>query len=577
MKKSGASLARFALEQLGVRFTFGIPGVHNTELYDELGASRQIRPVLVTHEMGAAFMADAVSRTSATIGTLLIVPAAGVTHAASGIGEAFLAGVPMLIVAGGIHAASPYRYQLHEMDQHALLKPITKATWRVTAHRDVIPTLYEAYRTATRGVPGPVFVELPYNVSNFLGEVDDLPAFVPDAGGAPPVDRALVRQAAELLAAAAHPGLFVGWGAVDAQASLVALAELLEAPVATTLQGLSAFPGNHPLHAGMGAGAYSVPAAARAFERCDCMLAVGTRFAEIPTGSFSMRVPERLIHVDIDPAVFNANYPARIAIAGDAREVLGALLEEIRALGIASRHAGVAAAIARDKQAYRDEWLAHDSGGRVHPARFFASLRARLPNDALIVADDGNHTYLTAELMPILAPRGFLSPTDFNAMGYCVPAAIGAKLANPARTVVGIVGDGALQMTGLEMLAAVRNGVGVAVFVFHDGELSQISQAQEIPYHRKTCTVIGGLDVASLAKAMGAACVAIDGDGAIDAGIDAALHLAAEGRPVIVDVRIDYSKRTRFTKGVVKAALRRFATRDQVRYVGRALFRKVRG
>jgi acetolactate synthase-1/2/3 large subunit len=179
MKKTGAALARFALEQLGVKYTFGIPGVHNTELYDELNSSESIQPVLVTHECGAAFMADAVSRTSDSIGTLVIVPAAGVTHAASGIGEAGLDGIPMLIISGGIHSESPYRYQLHDIDQHSLLAPITKATFRIAAHHEVIPTLYEAYRIATGGEPGPVFVELPYNIGNFLGEVDEMPAFEP--------------------------------------------------------------------------------------------------------------------------------------------------------------------------------------------------------------------------------------------------------------------------------------------------------------------------------------------------------------------------------------------------------------
>ena len=170
MKKTGAALARFALEQLGVRYTFGIPGVHNTELYDELNSSAQIQPVLVTHECGGAFMADAISRTGDSIGTLLIVPAAGVTHASSGIGEAYLAGIPMLVISGGIHTQSGHRYQLHEMDQHTLLSPITKGSFHITSHNEVIPTLYAAYQLAMRGEPGPVFVELPYNIGNFLGE-----------------------------------------------------------------------------------------------------------------------------------------------------------------------------------------------------------------------------------------------------------------------------------------------------------------------------------------------------------------------------------------------------------------------
>ncbi|KHL68635.1 thiamine pyrophosphate-requiring protein [Pseudomonas flexibilis] len=575
MKKTGAALARFALEQLGVRFTFGIPGVHNTELYDELNASEKIQPVLVTHECGAAFMADAVSRTSDSIGTLVIVPAAGVTHAASGIGEAGLDGIPMLIISGGIHSDSPYRYQLHDIDQHALLKPITKATFRIGSHAEVIPTLYEAYRIATGGEPGPVFVELPYNIGNFLGEVDEMPAFQ-QAIAAPQENAEALREAARLLVSAKRPGLFLGWGAVGAQAELVRLAELLDAPACTTLQGLSAFPGNHPLHVGMGFGDYAVPAAANAFAGCDCLLAVGTRFSEIPTGSYSMPVPDCLIHADINPEVFNANFPARVTLEGDAAQLIPALLREVETLQPAPR-SGMAERIRADKAAYRDEWFKHDSQGRVNPARFFAELRSQLDDEAIVVADDGNHTFLIAELMPIHGPRRYLSPSDFNAMGYCIPATIGAKLANPDKTVVGVVGDGALRMTGLELLTASQLRLGVPLFVFNDGELSQIAQAQEIPYNRKTCTVLQPLNVKALAEATGAAFVAIDGNDGCAEGIRQALQLAAQNRPVLVDVRVDYSKRTRFTQGVVKATLKRFTPRDKVRVIGRALWRRVTG
>lgn len=575
MKKTGAALARFALEQLGVRFTFGIPGVHNTELYDELNASEKIQPVLVTHECGAAFMADAVSRTSDSIGTLVIVPAAGVTHAASGIGEAGLDGIPMLIISGGIHSDSPYRYQLHDIDQHALLKPITKATFRIGSHAEVIPTLYEAYRIATGGEPGPVFVELPYNIGNFLGEVDEMPAFQ-QAIAAPQENADAIREAARLLVSAKRPGLFLGWGAVGAQAELVRLAELLDAPACTTLQGLSAFPGNHPLHVGMGFGDYAVPAAANAFDGCDCLLAVGTRFSEIPTGSYSMPVPDCLIHADINPEVFNANFPARVTLQGDAAQLIPALLREVEALQPVAR-SGMAERIRADKAAYHQEWLKHDSQGRVNPAHFFGELRSQLDDEAIVVADDGNHTFLIAELMPIHGPRRYLSPSDFNAMGYCIPATIGAKLANPDKTVVGVVGDGALRMTGLELLTASQLKLGVPLFVFNDGELSQIAQAQEIPYNRKTCTVLQPLNVKALAEATGAAFVAIDGNEGCAEGIRQALELAAQHRPVLVDVRVDYSKRTRFTQGVVKATLKRFTPRDKVRVIGRALWRRVTG
>lgn len=577
MKKTGAALARHALEQLGVTHTFGIPGVHNTELYDELNASEQIQPVLVAHECGAAFMADAVSRTGNSIGTLAIVPAAGVTHAASGIGEAGLDGIPMLIISGGIHSESGRRYQLHDIDQHALLKPIVKASFRILRHAEVIPTFYEAYRIATSGEPGPVFIELPYNIGNFLGDVDGLLEYQAesDTGTAPEV--AAVRRAAQLLVDAGQPGLFVGWGAVDVQPQLIELAELLGAPVCTTLQGLSAFPANHPLHTGMGFGAYAVPAAENAFARCDCLLAIGTRFSEIPTGSYSMPVPEQLIHVDINPQVFNANYPANVTLAGDARQIIPALLAEVRVLQSTPRSSVLPEQIARDKAAYLQSWLQHDSKGRVNPAHFCQELRRQLADDAILVADDGNHTFLLAELMPIHVGRGFISPSDFNAMGYCVPATIGAKLANPDRQVVGIVGDGALRMTGLETVTASSLELGVPLFVFNDGELSQIAQAQEVPYNRKTCTVLKPLNIAALAEATGAAFVRIDGNEDCATGIAEALRLASNNQPVLVDVQIDYSKRTRFTEGVVKATLKRFTPRDKVRVIGRALWRRVTG
>jgi acetolactate synthase-1/2/3 large subunit len=321
-----------------------------------------------------------------------------------------------------------------------------------------------------------------------------------------------------------------------------------------------------------------VPAVEKSFADADCMLAVGTRFGEIATGSYGWTPPANLVHVDINPQVFGANYPARVALEGDAAAVVGQLLQVLPDVPqSAARRARVAAQIARDKALYREEWLAHDAQDRVNPARFFAALRARLPDDAVVVVDDGNHTFLAAELMPVHRPRGFISPTDFNCMGYCVPATIGAKLAQPGVPVVGIVGDGAFRMTGLELATATALRLGVVVFVFNDGELAQIAQAQQIPYNRKTCTVLGPLDVAGVAQATGVAFVRIADDGGIDGALQEAFATAGAGRPVLVDVRIDYSKRTRFTEGIVKTNLGRFDLPTKARLIGRALWRRVAG
>jgi acetolactate synthase-1/2/3 large subunit len=577
MSRTAASLLREALERVGVRYTFGIPGVHNTEIYDELARSGSITPVLVTHEGSGAFMADAVSRSGTSLGTLVIVPAAGVTHAASGIAEAFLDGIPMLVIAGGIRRDTGRRYQLHDVDQHAFLKPITKGTWLVERHADVIPTIYEAVRVATSGEPGPVFVEIPVNLQLMTGDAGSIPSHPPQVVAESRAIAADVDEAAGLLAAAKSPGIFVGWGAVHATREVAEVAERLGAPVSTTLQGLSAFPANHPLHAGFCLGRAAVPAAENAFRDCDCLLAVGTRFGEIATGSYGYEPPANLIHVDINPAVFHANYPARVALEGDSAAVLRKLLAVLKAPPQAvERSAAVATRIAADKSAYVAEWLAHDPKGRVSPARFFGALRRRLEDEAMVVVDDGNHTFLAAELMPIHRQRGFISPTDFNCMGYCVPATVGAKLAQPDRQVVGIVGDGAFRMTGLELATATAQGLGIVVFVFNDGELAQIAQAQEIPYNRKTCTVLGPLDVAGVAQATGAGFVRIKDDADIERGLEQAFALAAARRPVLVDVLVDYSKRTRFTEGIVKTNLERFDLGTKARLVGRALWRRLR-
>lgn len=577
MKRTGAWLTVYALEQIGARFTFGIPGVHTTELYDALNNSNRITQVLVTHEGGGAFMADAVGRLSDSIGVLTVVPAAGLTHAASGIGEAFLDGVPMLVISGGPRTDTEHHYQLHQMDTHKFMGGLTKATFRVTRHDQVVPMLFEAYAIATSGEPGPVFVELPVNILLMTEEIVELPALQPPAP--PRVDAATeMARVAELLRTAQHPCIFAGWGARDASSELIHLAEYLDAPVATTLQGLSVFPGNHPLHAGFGFGAAAVPAAQNAFRECDAMIAIGTRFSEIATGSYGARVPENLIHIDINPAVFNANYPAKVAIAGDAGAVLKQLMAELEAkLPRRPSQSAMRERIKNDKAAYRESWYRHDAADLVNPVRFFDELRRQMPDDGIIAIDDGNHTFLTAELMPIHSPKSVILPTDFNCMGYAVPAAIGAKLACPDRSVQAVVGDGAFLMTCMEILTAASNNLGVVYYVFNDGELAQIGQAQAIPYNRKPCTQLGKLNIEGVALATGAAFLPMNDNAAIADVIAKASAIAGAGRPVIVAVKIDYSKRTAFTLGAVKTNFGRFPLNEKLRFLTRAAVRHVTG
>ena len=454
----------------------------------------------------------------------------------------------------------------------------TKAAFKINSHDEVIETIYKAYNIATSGEPGPVFIELPVNLQLDKVTIDHLPTYTK------PVQSALsakvisqINTAASMLMQAKNPVLFAGWGAMHASDELIAISEHIGSAVSTTLQGISAFPANHPLHAGFCFGPAAAPAAQNAFNKADCVLAIGTRFGEIATGSFGGQLPENLIHIDINPKVFNANFKSAVAIEGDAKQICQHLANALIALGSSKEASKTKADIALDKKAYREIWYQHDSKEKVNPVLYFDELRSQLSDDANIVVDDGNHTFLTAELMPIHKAYGFISPTDFNCMGYATPAAIAVKMAKPKQEVHAIVGDGAFMMTATELATAVTQNLGLVIGIFNDGELSQIAQAQQIPYNRKTCTVLPQTKLKGLAMATGAEYVRIENNAEIKQGLTIARKLAQENKVVILDINIDYSKATAFTEGAVKTNLKRMPLPTKVRMVGRALVRKVTG
>jgi acetolactate synthase-1/2/3 large subunit len=573
MKKTGAELLVYALEQIGVQYTFGIPGVHNTEIYDQLNSSNQIEPILVTHEAAASFMGLGVSCTSKSIGTIVIVPAAGVTNAMSGIGEAFLDGIPLLVISGGTRRDTGKSYQLHQLNHEKLVQAITKKYYLIENHDQIISKVYESYNEAINGEPGPVFIEVPVEIQLFRGDVNKMPPYLPPKKTAT-FGKDQIKKVVELLTSAKNPGIYVGWGAVDAIEYTIDIAEQLSAPVCTTLQGKSAFPASHPLHTGFGFGPNAVPASQKAFKNIDLMLAVGVRFSEIGTGSYGAKVPENLIHIDINPNVFNKNYKATLSIEGDASEVLKLIAEELKKSDKAKKNDNkIEEQINKAKLDYAKEWKKEKKKDIVSPGYFFKSLEKYTDADTFIVVDDGLHTYLSAELMPIEKGRHFISPTDFNCMGFCVPAAIGVKLMNNDKKVIGIVGDGAFMMTGIELITAVTQNLPILYFVFHDGELGQIAQFQEIPLNRKTATVIGDLNLNGIAEGVGAHFVSIDNDFEIDEKIQVAFDLSNDNLPVLVDVKIDYTKKTFMTKGVVKTNLNRFPLSEKLRFISRSIKR----
>ncbi len=570
MHTRGSALVVQALEDAGARFAFGIPGTHNIELYDALAQSGHVSAILVTDEQSAGFMADGVSRSSPSVGVVNLVPGAGVTHALSGIAEALLDGIPMVVLACGIRRDSGRAYQLHDIDQAALLRPVTKAVITPASPDDLYGAVRQAFSLALSGTPGPVAVEVPADFYLLTHDVSD-PREPAPAPPVPPPDHATVAAAAAVLRAASRPVIYAGYGARYAGDRLVALAERLGAPVATTIQGKGVFPERHPLWVWNGLGR-SAPSFAREIgDTCDAMLAIGCRFSEVGTGSWGFTPPPALIHVDINPDVFGRNFPARMAIESDAGAFVDALLE---ALGPSREWGDRTEHIAVGHAAVQETWRRTRSDGRVTPAWLFAVLQ-RLARDAIFTTDSGNGTFLAMEHLRLDSPGRFLAPVDYSCMGYAVPAAIGAKLANPDRDVIAIAGDGALLMTGLETLTAAAYEAAPVICVLRDGELAQIAQFQRTALAGASNSVLPPYSVEGLADAVNAAYLPCAQDARLESVLTDALAISRTGRPVFVEVAIDYSHKTYFTKGVVATNFWRLPALERFRMLGRAVGRHV--
>jgi len=569
MKLTGGEIAVRALEHEGVLLAFGIPGTHNIELYDALAASTRVRTILVTDEQSASFCADAVWRASGRLACVNVVPGAGLTHALSGIAEAFLDTIPMLVLGCGIRRDTDKAYQLHDVEQLEIVRPVTKAQFRPRDGAELYSTIREACRIARDGPPGPAFVEVPANL--YLTTHDAALEYSPTPNPHSP-GPAEIQRAADLLNRARRPLLYLGLGAAPAGDALVTLAERLEAPVATTFQGKGVLPESHPLSLWPGFGNAAPPFARRIAESCDATLAIGCRFGEVATASYGVAVPQPLVHVDIDPRVFGRNFPADATVTGDAGQVVAALLGALTANPPDER---LREQLRAGHAEVEHGWDAAPSDGRVSPYRLLRALQSRFGGETIFTADSGNGTFLAMEMLRLRQPGKFLAPVDYSCMGYAVPAAIGAKLARPDCPVVALAGDGAFLMTGLELLTAAQLGVAAAVFVLKDGELAQIAQFQDVALNRKTASQVPSYDLRALATALGVEHLELATDAQIPETLDRVAKITALGRPVLVDTAIDYSDKTYFTRGVVKTTLLRLPWPDRLRFIGRALLRRI--
>ena len=566
MAEIGGRLVARALEDEGIELAFGIPGTHNIELYDALAESKRVRTILVTDEQSASFMADGAWRASGRMACVNVVPGAGLTHAMSGIAEAFMDTVPMLVLGCGIRRDTGRAFQLHDVDQAAMVAPVTKAQLRPKTARELYATIRKSCEIARSGAPGPVFVEVPAELYLLSHDVSDEVPFVPTRT----VAEADVGQAAEILNRAKRPLVYVGLGA--ANASIAALIDRLEAPASTTYQGKGVVPETHPLFLWPGFGD-AAPAFVREIARtCDATLAIGCRFGEVATASYGLAPPGPLIHVDIDPAVLGRNHETALSIQGDAARFVDALLPLLQQR---ARNDTLRARIRLGHDTVRREWLGAGDPRRVPPFVLLDALQRTFGDEAIFTTDSGNGTFIAMEMLRLNAPGRFLGPIDYSCMGYAVPAAIGAKLARPAAPVVALAGDGAFLMTGLELLTAASQGAAVVVVVLRDRELAQIAQFQHTAMNRKTASIIGEYDVEAICRGVGVECLHMRNATEIEPVLMRARDIAQSGRPVAIDCAIDYSRKTFFTSGVVKTNFGRLPWRDRLRYAGRAVLRRV--
>jgi acetolactate synthase-1/2/3 large subunit len=569
-KMTGGDIVVRALEDEGVGFTFGIPGTHNIELYDSLTRSTSVRPVLVTDEQSAGFMADGVARASGQLAAVNLVPGAGLTHALSGIAEAYLDGIPMLVLACGIRRDTGRAFQLHDVDQLAIARPVTKAQLRAEHGSDIYATVRRACQLARRAPAGPVLVEIPAEHYFFRHDAN---LQAPDSPPAPPATPGgQVERARQLIEASHRPLLYLGLGAIEAGADLVALAERLNAPVATTISGKGVFNEEHALWLWCGFGAAAPSFVRKIAASCDLTLAIGCRFSEVGTGSYGMPPAGKLIHVDIDPAVLGKNYPADLPVISDAACFVAALLphlaprpvDESLRRDIRSGHAEV-----------RQGWATPDNSEGVYPPHLLKTVQELAGDNAVYATDSGNGTFLAMECLRLQHPRSFLAPVDYSCMGYAVPGALGAALACPDRRVIALAGDGAFLMTGLELLTARQLNLPVMVLVLRDRELAQIAQFQQIALGQKSCSELPDYDLAAICRGVGVECLALHRNADVESILKQALAVAGSGHPVVVDVAIDYSQKTYFTRGVVRINLGRLPWPDRIRFVLRALGRRL--
>jgi acetolactate synthase-1/2/3 large subunit len=502
---TGSEILWATLEGEGVREVFGYPGGAILPAYDAL-RKFPIRHILVRHEQGAVHMADGYSRASGKIGVAIATSGPGATNLVTGIATAMLDSIPLLCITGQVSSKVLGSDAFQEVDITGITLPITKHNYMVTRAEDVAPTIREALRVAQSGRPGPVLVDITKDAQQGTANFD-FDAAAPAPYRPHPMLRSeseSVMKTAELIRAAKRPVILAGHGVIQSNAreQVLALAERLQIPIATTLLGLGGMPATHPLQLGM-MGMHGEAWVNHAIQQSDLLIACGMRFDDRVTGTIASYAPHaKKIHIEIDPAEINKNVKVDVALIGDLAEMLEVLLPHLAPI------AGESAWV-REVSAMKGECAVRDiqnlpDTGHLYAAHVMHDLWHATGGKAVVATDVGQHQMWEAQYYKHEEPRTLITSGGLGTMGFALPAGIGAKVACPEKEVWVIAGDGGFQMTACELSTIAQENIDINIAIVNNGYLGMVRQWQEFFYEKNyESSPILSPDFVKLAEAHG--------------------------------------------------------------------------
>jgi len=508
VEMTGAEAVIEALKREYVSVIFGIPGGANLPIYDELYDSG-IRSILCRHEQSAAHMADGYARASGRVGVCMATSGPGATNLVTGIATAYMDSSPIVAITGQVPRAMIGKDAFQEIDIVGITTPITKYTFQPMRAEDIPSDIKKAFYIASTGRPGPVLVDIPKDVQQEKAEME-FPERVTIRGYKPVVTPhpLQVEKAVDLLLSAERPVLLGGGGVnlSNAHEPFRKIAELLMAPVVTTLIGKGAFPENHPLSLGP-IGMHGTAEANKIVLEADCLLAVGVRFSDRSTGRFEEFCRDaKIIHIDIDPSEIGKNKKVHLPIVGDAKVTLEQIYERLKSR-IAQQRAD--SQWMKRVQEVREEVRRNaklDSSNNLLSVQVIKKIRELLPPEGILTTEVGKHQMFAEIHYKVIKPRTWITSTGLGTMGFGFPASIGAKVAKPDVPVVDLAGDGSFCMTENSLAVCVEEGIPVVVVILDNRSLGMVEQWQRLFYNRRYSSSRFGNtpDFVKLAEAYGA-------------------------------------------------------------------------